>query len=195
MGPCKGLENFYRALLQFFSIKVFTYLICSALFRRLEKYLFSVVLNSVFKHLALFELCVCLFIFKAKKLLGSIAAPKTTDLISGKKEEENKPKKSRRRLYTAEISAPLDIPASAVSIWSQCPFANKVPPSFLKVNLENNQLPGIHVGLYDRYCQVEFFFFFSNLKVVVKFCKVGSIQNSVRYLGEGEKRAQKRFIS
>lgn len=55
-----------------------------------------------------------IFQHKAKKLLGTIAAPKTTDLIPGKKEEESKPKKSRRRLYTAEISAPLDIPASAI---------------------------------------------------------------------------------
>ncbi|XP_018418344.1 PREDICTED: kinesin-like protein KIF20B [Nanorana parkeri] len=51
---------------------------------------------------------------KAKKLLGTIAAPKTTNLISGHKEEESKPKKNRRKLYTAEISAPLDIPAHAI---------------------------------------------------------------------------------
>nr|DBA15221.1 TPA: hypothetical protein GDO54_004464 [Pyxicephalus adspersus] len=57
-----------------------------------------------------------IFQHKAKKFLGTIAAPKTTDLISGNKEEENKPKKSRRKLrklYT-EISAPLDIPAHAI---------------------------------------------------------------------------------
>ncbi|CAI9543238.1 unnamed protein product [Staurois parvus] len=54
-----------------------------------------------------------IFQHKAKKLLGTIAAPKTTDMISGNK-EESKPKKTRRKLYTAEISAPLDIPASAI---------------------------------------------------------------------------------
>ncbi|KAM5140908.1 kinesin-like protein KIF20B isoform 2-T3 [Mantella aurantiaca] len=55
-----------------------------------------------------------IFQHKAKKLLGTIAAPKATNMISGQKVEENKPKKTRRKLYTAEISAPLDIPAHAI---------------------------------------------------------------------------------
>ncbi|XP_075113777.1 kinesin-like protein KIF20B [Leptodactylus fuscus] len=55
-----------------------------------------------------------IFKTKAKKLLETIGAPKSTDQNSGRNADENKPKKSRRKLYTTEISAPLDIPAHAI---------------------------------------------------------------------------------
>ncbi|KAM4030748.1 kinesin-like protein KIF20B isoform 2-T2 [Anomaloglossus baeobatrachus] len=51
-----------------------------------------------------------IFQTKAKKFLETIGAPKTTDVNTG----QSKPKKSRRKLYTTEISAPLDIPAHAI---------------------------------------------------------------------------------
>ncbi|CAH2322113.1 kinesin KIF20B [Pelobates cultripes] len=49
-----------------------------------------------------------IFQTKAKKLLETISAPKTTDLTVSRKENENKPKKIRRKLYNTDISAPLD---------------------------------------------------------------------------------------
>ncbi|XP_063817749.1 kinesin-like protein KIF20B isoform X2 [Pseudophryne corroboree] len=54
-----------------------------------------------------------IFQTKAKKILETIGAPKTSDVKAGKKDDENKSKK-RRKLYTTEISAPLDIPAHAI---------------------------------------------------------------------------------
>ncbi|XP_075072519.1 kinesin-like protein KIF20B isoform X2 [Mixophyes fleayi] len=50
-----------------------------------------------------------IFQTKAKKILETIGAPKTSDVKA-----ENKPKKNRRKLYTTEISAPLDIPAYSI---------------------------------------------------------------------------------
>ncbi|KAM9325023.1 kinesin-like protein KIF20B [Gastrophryne carolinensis] len=61
-----------------------------------------------------FQSSPSIFQHKAKKLLETIGAPKGPDVILSRKEEETKPKKSRRKLYTAEISAPLDIPAHAI---------------------------------------------------------------------------------
>ncbi|XP_056386104.1 kinesin-like protein KIF20B isoform X3 [Hyla sarda] len=55
-----------------------------------------------------------IFHTKAKKFLETIGAPKNTAVNSGRNADENKPKKSRRKLYTTEISAPLDIPAHAI---------------------------------------------------------------------------------
>lgn len=55
-----------------------------------------------------------IFQTKAKKFLETIGAPKGTDVNTGRNADENKPKKSRRKLYTTEISAPLDIPAHAI---------------------------------------------------------------------------------
>ncbi|XP_071987475.1 kinesin-like protein KIF20B isoform X1 [Engystomops pustulosus] len=52
-----------------------------------------------------------IFQTKAKKFLETIGAPKSTDCRNA---DENKPKRSRRKLYTTEISAPLDIPAHAI---------------------------------------------------------------------------------
>ncbi|XP_069836456.1 kinesin-like protein KIF20B isoform X2 [Dendropsophus ebraccatus] len=57
-----------------------------------------------------------IFQTKAKKFLETIGAPKGTDANTGKNADENKPKRSRRKLYTTEISAPLDIPAPAIII-------------------------------------------------------------------------------
>ncbi|XP_073541639.1 kinesin-like protein KIF20B isoform X2 [Phyllobates terribilis] len=55
-----------------------------------------------------------IFQTKAKKFLETIGAPKTTGAYTGRNADESKPKKSRRKLYTTEISAPLDIPAHAI---------------------------------------------------------------------------------
>ncbi|XP_053307113.1 kinesin-like protein KIF20B [Spea bombifrons] len=49
-----------------------------------------------------------IFQSKAKKLLETISAPKTSDLVGSKKENDVKPKKSKRKLYNTDISAPLD---------------------------------------------------------------------------------------
>ncbi|XP_075468957.1 kinesin-like protein KIF20B isoform X2 [Ascaphus truei] len=51
---------------------------------------------------------------KAKKLLETISASKTTDVGAFGKENDSKPKRSRRKLYTTDISAPLDIPAHPI---------------------------------------------------------------------------------
>ncbi|KAG8431654.1 hypothetical protein GDO86_020572 [Hymenochirus boettgeri] len=55
-----------------------------------------------------------IFQSKAKKLLETIAVPKAVDLGVCKKENEIKPKRSRRKLYTSDISEPLDIPAHSI---------------------------------------------------------------------------------
>ncbi|XP_075697323.1 kinesin-like protein KIF20B isoform X2 [Rhinoderma darwinii] len=55
-----------------------------------------------------------IFHTKAKKFLETIGAPKSTDVNPGRNADANKPKKSRRKLYTTEISAPLDIPAHTI---------------------------------------------------------------------------------
>ncbi|XP_040292577.1 kinesin-like protein KIF20B isoform X1 [Bufo bufo] len=55
-----------------------------------------------------------IFQTKAKKFLETIGAPKSTDVKTGSNADENKPKRSRRKLYTTEISAPLDIPAHSI---------------------------------------------------------------------------------
>uniref|UniRef100_A0A8C5N137 Kinesin family member 20B n=1 Tax=Leptobrachium leishanense TaxID=445787 RepID=A0A8C5N137_9ANUR len=50
-----------------------------------------------------------LFQTKAKKFLETISAPKALELTDSRKETENRVRKSRRRLYNTDISAPLDI--------------------------------------------------------------------------------------
>ncbi|XP_073441992.1 kinesin-like protein KIF20B [Dendrobates tinctorius] len=55
-----------------------------------------------------------IFQTKAKKFLQTIGAPKPTGGNNGQNADESKPKKSRRKLYSTEISAPLDIPAHAI---------------------------------------------------------------------------------
>ncbi|OCT70105.1 kinesin family member 20B S homeolog isoform X2 [Xenopus laevis] len=55
-----------------------------------------------------------IFQTKAKKFLETIAAPKALDVGISRTETENKPKKSRRKLYTTDISVPLDIPANSI---------------------------------------------------------------------------------
>ncbi|XP_068114733.1 kinesin-like protein KIF20B isoform X2 [Hyperolius riggenbachi] len=57
-----------------------------------------------------------IFQTNAKKLLlGTIGPQKTTDVMAGRNQEESKPKKPKRKLFS-EISAPLDIPAHAIII-------------------------------------------------------------------------------
>ncbi|KAK4820847.1 hypothetical protein QYF61_007852 [Mycteria americana] len=51
---------------------------------------------------------------KAKKLIATISSPKTAEPESVK-ENELKPKRAKRKLYSTDISCPLDIPASSVS--------------------------------------------------------------------------------
>ncbi|NXJ46513.1 KI20B protein, partial [Spizaetus tyrannus] len=50
---------------------------------------------------------------KAKKLISTISSPKSAEPESVK-ENELKPKRSKRKLYSTDISCPLDIPASSV---------------------------------------------------------------------------------
>ncbi|NWX51856.1 KI20B protein, partial [Steatornis caripensis] len=51
--------------------------------------------------------------FKAKKLIATISSPKSTEPASVK-ENEPKPKRAKRKLYSTDISCPLDIPACSV---------------------------------------------------------------------------------
>lgn len=50
----------------------------------------------------------------AKKLISTISSPKSAEPESVK-ENELKPKRSKRKLYSTDISCPLDIPVSSVS--------------------------------------------------------------------------------
>ncbi|KAM7102332.1 kinesin-like protein KIF20B isoform 1-T3 [Ciconia maguari] len=52
---------------------------------------------------------------KAKKLIATISSPKTAEPESVK-ENELKPKRAKRKLYSTDISCPLDIPASSIFI-------------------------------------------------------------------------------
>ncbi|KFQ77663.1 Kinesin-like KIF20B [Phaethon lepturus] len=52
---------------------------------------------------------------KAKKLMATISSPKSAEPASVK-ENELKPKRSKRKLYSTDISCPLDIPASSIFI-------------------------------------------------------------------------------
>ncbi|XP_064000806.1 kinesin-like protein KIF20B [Pogoniulus pusillus] len=52
---------------------------------------------------------------KAKKLIATISSPKSAE-PEGVKENELKPKRAKRRLYTTDISCPLDIPASSIFV-------------------------------------------------------------------------------
>ncbi|XP_062436013.1 kinesin-like protein KIF20B [Rhea pennata] len=52
---------------------------------------------------------------KAKKLIATISSPKSAEPES-LKENEVKPKRARRKLYSTDISSPLDIPASSIFI-------------------------------------------------------------------------------
>ncbi|XP_018766334.3 kinesin-like protein KIF20B [Serinus canaria] len=52
---------------------------------------------------------------KAKKLIETISSPKSTEQ-ENVKENELKPKRAKRRLYTTDISCPLDIPSSSILI-------------------------------------------------------------------------------
>ncbi|NXV29607.1 KI20B protein, partial [Rissa tridactyla] len=50
---------------------------------------------------------------KAKKLIATISSPKSAE-PEGVKETDLKPKRAKRKLYSTDISCPLDIPASSV---------------------------------------------------------------------------------
>ncbi|NXY67046.1 KI20B protein, partial [Glareola pratincola] len=50
---------------------------------------------------------------KAKKLIATISSPKSAE-PEGVKENDLKPKRAKRKLYSTDISRPLDIPASSV---------------------------------------------------------------------------------
>lgn len=50
----------------------------------------------------------------AKKLIATISSPNSAEPESIK-ENELKPKRAKRKLYSTDISCPLDIPASSVS--------------------------------------------------------------------------------
>ncbi|KAL2302974.1 hypothetical protein Nmel_010428, partial [Mimus melanotis] len=50
---------------------------------------------------------------KAKKLIGTISSPKSAEL-ENVKENELRPKRAKRKLYSTDISCPLDIPSSSV---------------------------------------------------------------------------------
>ncbi|KFV19490.1 Kinesin-like KIF20B [Tauraco erythrolophus] len=50
---------------------------------------------------------------KAKKLIATISSPKSPERESVK-ENELKPKRTKRKLYSTDISSPLDIPASSI---------------------------------------------------------------------------------
>ncbi|XP_065495305.1 kinesin-like protein KIF20B isoform X2 [Caloenas nicobarica] len=52
---------------------------------------------------------------KAKKLIATITSPKSAE-PEGIKENELKPKRAKRKLYSNDISCPLDIPASSILI-------------------------------------------------------------------------------
>ncbi|NXW92385.1 KI20B protein, partial [Alopecoenas beccarii] len=52
---------------------------------------------------------------KAKKLIVTISSPKSAE-PEGIKENELKPKRAKRKLYSNDISCPLDIPASSILI-------------------------------------------------------------------------------
>ncbi|XP_029887200.1 kinesin-like protein KIF20B [Aquila chrysaetos chrysaetos] len=52
---------------------------------------------------------------KAKKLISTISSPKSVE-PENVKENELKPKRSKRKLYSTDISCPLDIPASSIFI-------------------------------------------------------------------------------
>ncbi|KAM6264203.1 kinesin-like protein KIF20B isoform 2-T2 [Spheniscus humboldti] len=52
---------------------------------------------------------------KAKKLIATISSPKSAEPESVK-ENELKPKRAKRKLYSTDISCPLDIPASSIFI-------------------------------------------------------------------------------
>ncbi|CAN8216296.1 unnamed protein product [Coccothraustes coccothraustes] len=52
---------------------------------------------------------------KAKKLIETISSPKSTEQ-ENVKEKELKPKRAKRKLYTTDISCPLDIPSSSILV-------------------------------------------------------------------------------
>uniref|UniRef100_A0A8C3QKV4 Kinesin family member 20B n=1 Tax=Cyanoderma ruficeps TaxID=181631 RepID=A0A8C3QKV4_9PASS len=52
---------------------------------------------------------------KAKKLIETISSPKSAE-PENVKENELKPKRAKRRLYSADISCPLDIPGSSILV-------------------------------------------------------------------------------
>ncbi|KFV65225.1 Kinesin-like KIF20B [Dryobates pubescens] len=52
---------------------------------------------------------------KAKKLMATISSPKSAE-PEGVKVNELKPKRAKRKLYTTDISCPLDIPASSIFV-------------------------------------------------------------------------------
>lgn len=54
---------------------------------------------------------ICLL---AKKLIETISSPKSAEQ-ENVKEIEVKPKRAKRKLYSTDISCPLDIPGSSVS--------------------------------------------------------------------------------
>ncbi|NWS80067.1 KI20B protein, partial [Toxostoma redivivum] len=52
---------------------------------------------------------------KAKKLIGTISSPKSAEL-ENVKENELRPKRAKRKLYSTDISCPLDIPSSSILV-------------------------------------------------------------------------------
>lgn len=54
---------------------------------------------------------ICLL---AKRLIETISSPKSAE-PENVKENELKPKRAKRKLYSTDISCPLDIPGSSVS--------------------------------------------------------------------------------
>lgn len=50
----------------------------------------------------------------AKKLIATISSPKSTE-VETHKAKEQKPKRTKRKLYSTDISFPLDIPGDVVS--------------------------------------------------------------------------------
>ncbi|NXY30543.1 KI20B protein, partial [Pomatorhinus ruficollis] len=53
---------------------------------------------------------------KAKKLIETISSPKSAEEPENVKENELKPKRAKRKLYSTDISCPLDIPGSSILV-------------------------------------------------------------------------------
>ncbi|NXR91962.1 KI20B protein, partial [Hypocryptadius cinnamomeus] len=62
-----------------------------------------------------FQSSPTIFHSKAKKLIETISSPKSAEQ-ENVKEKELKPKRAKRKLYTADISCPLDIPSSSILV-------------------------------------------------------------------------------
>ncbi|NXG51311.1 KI20B protein, partial [Psilopogon haemacephalus] len=62
-----------------------------------------------------FQSSPTIFHSKAKKLMATISSPKSAE-AEGVKETRLKPKRAKRKLYTTDISCPIDIPASSIFV-------------------------------------------------------------------------------